>query len=349
MTCPDEDFGKGTAAQALIWEDREDDAMHITVLTVPDCPNAPVAMERITLALGGRAAEVEAVEVSSHEQATQVGMTGSPTVLIDGVDPFGVPGAPASVSCRLYRGPDGRAEGAPSVDDLRRALDLVQATTDCDCPPAGAAGRAGGGRLAPVGGGLRAVQQAVLRHFAATGRAPAAKKLEPAAIRHGRTVTDVLTELAAEDFLTLDADGHIRAAYPFSAVPTAHRVRLPGGVEVWSMCAVDALGIPHMLGTDAVITSTDPVTGEPVTVTFTGGKMTWEPSTTVVYIGQRRSCTGPAADVACGALNFFTGPGSAQTWGEQHPDFSGKAVGQDAAEALGRAVFGSLLAEPPAP
>ncbi|MFJ9867565.1 thioredoxin family protein [Streptomyces sp. NPDC101165] len=96
--------------------------MRITVLTVPDCPHAPVVAERLSQALDGRDAEVERIEVEDSEQATRLGMTGSPTVLIDGVDPFAVPGAPASLSCRLYRGPDGRIEGAPSLADLRRAL-----------------------------------------------------------------------------------------------------------------------------------------------------------------------------------------------------------------------------------
>ncbi|MFE1312572.1 hypothetical protein [Streptomyces sp. NPDC058755] len=96
--------------------------MRITVLTVPDCPHAPVVAERLTQALDGRDAEVKRIEVDDPEQATRLGMTGSPTVLIDGVDPFAVPGAPASLSCRLYRGPDGRIEGAPSLADLRRAL-----------------------------------------------------------------------------------------------------------------------------------------------------------------------------------------------------------------------------------
>ncbi|WP_427919065.1 hypothetical protein [Streptomyces sp. cg40] len=96
--------------------------MRITLLTVPDCPNAPMARERIDQALAGRAAEVTVVEVSDETQAATLGMTGSPTVLIDGVDPFAVPGAVASVSCRLYRGTDGLTEGAPSVTDLRRVL-----------------------------------------------------------------------------------------------------------------------------------------------------------------------------------------------------------------------------------
>ena len=59
------------------------------------------------------------------------------------------------------------------------------------------------------------------------------------------------------------------------------------------MCAIDALGIPAMLGTDAVITSSDPLTGEPVTVTFTGGRASWDPPGAVVFDGCT-NCGGPA-------------------------------------------------------
>ncbi|MCX5302800.1 organomercurial lyase [Streptomyces sp. NBC_00160] len=316
--------------------------MRITVLTVPDCPNARVVEDRIARATAGRSADVELVEVADQEQAARVGMTGSPTVLINGVDPFAVPGAPASVSCRLYRGPDSRVEGAPGVADLRRALDTADLTGDCECPRVDAADRGGRRRLAPVAGGLRAVQQAVLRHFAAGRGAPAASELETVAAEYGRAAAEVLADLAAEDFLTLDNAGLIQAAYPFSAARTGHRVRLTDGTELWAMCAVDALGIPDMLGTDAVITSADPVTGEVVIVTSTGGHMTWQPSTTVVYVGQR-SCTGSAADIACGALNFFTSHHTAHTWAEQNPQYTGTPVDRNHAEALGRSVFGSLL------
>ncbi|WP_327428522.1 alkylmercury lyase family protein [Streptomyces sp. NBC_01236] len=322
----------------------KDPAMRITLLAVPDCPNAPVAVERITRALDGRNAHVETVEVTSQEQAARLGMTGSPTILIDGADPFCVSGAEPSVSCRLYRNADGTTAGAPAIEDLRRALGNAAALVDDDCLPLDAAGRAGRGRLAPMAGGLRAVQQAVLRHFVTTGRAPDPADLTAVAAEQGRTAQDVLAELAAEDFLTLDDQGRIRAAYPFSAVPTAHRVRFPDGVEVWSMCAVDALGIPAMLGADAVITSADPVTGETIIVTSTGGHMTWQPSTAVVYVG-RRSCTGPAADVACGALKFFTDRRTSRTWAMQYPEYTGRTISQVRAETLGRSTFGTLLAE----
>lgn len=96
--------------------------MRITILTVPDCPNVPVVRERLTEALDGRAADIELVEVSGEGDAARWGMTGSPTVLLDGTDPFATPGAPPSVSCRLYRDAEGRTDGAPSVQALREAL-----------------------------------------------------------------------------------------------------------------------------------------------------------------------------------------------------------------------------------
>ncbi|WP_260868128.1 hypothetical protein [Streptomyces sp. SLBN-134] len=76
------------------------------------------------------------------------------------------------------------------------------------------------------------MHQQILRHFAATGTAPDAQTLQPAAAGAGRSAAVVLAELADEDFLTLDEAGNIRAAYPFSATPTRHRVRLDSGVEV---------------------------------------------------------------------------------------------------------------------
>ncbi|SFX62913.1 thioredoxin family protein [Streptomyces atratus] len=96
--------------------------MRITVLTVPGCPNGPVVQERIIAALAGRQAEVELIEVSDQEEAERVGMAGSPTVLVDGLDPFAQAGAAPSVSCRIYREAEGKTDGAPSVKALGEAL-----------------------------------------------------------------------------------------------------------------------------------------------------------------------------------------------------------------------------------
>ncbi|MEY9936759.1 organomercurial lyase [Streptacidiphilus sp. MAP5-3] len=57
-------------------------------------------------------------------------MHGSPTLLVDGRDPFAAPGTAATVSCRLYRSADGRVDGAPSVEALRQILRTSAADTD---------------------------------------------------------------------------------------------------------------------------------------------------------------------------------------------------------------------------
>lgn len=94
----------------------------ITVLTVPGCPNAPVARRRLDTALNGRVAPVEWIEVSDEAEAAQWKMTGSPTILLDGADPFVAPGSQTGVSCRLYRHADGATDGAPTVAELSQAL-----------------------------------------------------------------------------------------------------------------------------------------------------------------------------------------------------------------------------------
>ncbi|MFE9399245.1 organomercurial lyase [Streptomyces flavidovirens] len=327
--------------------------MRITVLTVVDCPNARPALQRLAAALDGREAQVELIEVADEAEAARRGMYGSPTILIDGTDPFAPPGAVPSLSCRLYRDAHGTASGVPDETALRRALagtitpDQDAGATNCCTPQPPDAldvvGRAGRGRRAPAERGLRAVHQQILRHFAATGAAPDAQTLQPLAAGAGRSATEVLTELADEDFLTLDEAGNIRAAYPFSAAPTRHRVRLDNGVEVWSMCAIDALGIPAMLGRDAVISSTDPVTGAPVTVTSVEGATRWEPPSAVVFVGQRPG-GGPAASACCDALNFFIDPANAHAWTSRHPDVPGRVVDQSEAECIGSQTFGPLLA-----
>ena len=79
--------------------------------------------ERLAAALASRAdTVVRRREVADEQEAAAVGMHGSPTLLVDGVDPFAAPGQPPSLSCRLYRDAAGRAAPAPSVGALRQVL-----------------------------------------------------------------------------------------------------------------------------------------------------------------------------------------------------------------------------------
>jgi hypothetical protein len=319
--------------------------MHLTVLAVPGCPNAPVLRDRLAAALDDRAdVSVSRQVISDETEAARWGVHGSPTLLIDGVDPFAVRGQPPSLSCRLYRDEHGRTSGAPSVGQLRQAIGqaLAAAAGLGDLAWLDSLGRAGRGRVAPAERGLRAVHQAVLRSFVQTGAAPGISGLA----RHARLfdLSQMLAELADGDFLCLDDAGQITAAYPFSALPTRHRVRITGEAAVFAMCAIDALGISAMTGRPVVIESADPATGQPITVHVDQTDSTWDPAAAVVYVGRTADgCAGPSASVCCGHVNFFATRAPAVAWAASHPDITGGIVSQVRALQVGIDIFGQLL------
>ena len=97
--------------------------MSVTVLHVPDCPGAAILRHRLRLILGdARGAQVAWQVITSEDQARQHAMAGSPTLLVNGADPFGHPGQQPSLSCRRYRGDDGRPGPAPSSRQLHAVL-----------------------------------------------------------------------------------------------------------------------------------------------------------------------------------------------------------------------------------
>jgi Alkylmercury lyase len=317
--------------------------MHLTVLAVPGCPNVPVLKDRLAAVLGGRAGvSVSHQVIFDEDEAARWGMRGSPTLLIDGADPFAEPGQPPGMSCRLYRDDDGKALGAPSAGQLRDAIEqaLAAATGPGDPGWLDALGRAG--RVAPAERGLRAVHQAVLRSFLHTGAAPGISSMARHAIPF--EVSQVLAELADGDFLCLGDAGQITAAYPFSALPTRHRVRISGAAAAFAMCAIDALGISAMTGRPVVIESADPSTGQPVTVNIDRADSAWDPATAVVYAGRADGqCAGPSASVCCGYINFFATRAAASAWAASHPEITGGILSQARALQVGIGIFGQLL------
>lgn len=98
--------------------------MRLEILHVPDCPGVTVFSQRIGEALGDEriADTITYRVVDDPAAAIESGMTGSPTLLIDGRDPFAAPGLVPSLSCRLYHTDEG-IDHAPSVAQLRAALD----------------------------------------------------------------------------------------------------------------------------------------------------------------------------------------------------------------------------------
>ena len=58
---------------------------------------------------------------TTSEEADRVSFRGSPTILIDGLDPFVVGDEPIGLSCRVYLTPGGYA-GSPTTEQIAGAL-----------------------------------------------------------------------------------------------------------------------------------------------------------------------------------------------------------------------------------
>lgn len=110
--------------------------MRLTVLTVPGCPYASILDDRLAEVLAGRpGVRVTRRVITNEREAAAAGMHGSPTLLVDDIDPFAGPATPTSLSCRIYRDTGGAAAGAPSTEALREALGPPGATgSRCTAP-----------------------------------------------------------------------------------------------------------------------------------------------------------------------------------------------------------------------
>lgn len=95
----------------------------ITLRYFDGCPNWQVARTRLEQALEqvDRGGEITLEQVETAEEAQRLGFRGSPTILIDGVDPFAGAEASPGLSCRVYQ-TEGGTEGSPSVSQLLTAL-----------------------------------------------------------------------------------------------------------------------------------------------------------------------------------------------------------------------------------
>jgi hypothetical protein len=314
--------------------------MTVEVLYFDGCPNhdALVPHLRELLADHGVEADIALHRVVTDADAQRVRFLGSPSVRVEGRDIE--PGADArsdfGLKCRLYRTPDGLA-GGPLDRWVLEALGVDGPEDDGHALAASLlAQRSARDRLEGCPPEVRRLHRRVLRAFVA-GEPTRGEDLARWAGELGLDLDAAAAQLERHDVLWRDpTSGAVATAYPFSGPPTRHRVRLqPSGVEVFAMCAVDALGIPYLAGQPARIVSHDPTGGERVDVRIDpGGQRRWEPASAAVTIGI--SGDGPSVSCCCPHLNFVTSPDHA----------GGATVGMDEAIDLGQRIFGSLLEEP---
>jgi len=196
-----------------------------------------------------------------------------------------------------------------------------------------------------------AVRRYILTQYPLLGRAPSCQEIAAALGLNGLDhVRAILERFHALDLLYLDPESReIRLAYPFSTVPTKHLVRFRDWAEakpVYAQCAVDALGIPFMLGRDLSILSACAYCEKPIQIEVRDQRIVpCDPAGTVVWVGTAYS--GHAATSICPTVDFFCSSAHAAAWWQARPHEAGHVLSLGEALYLGKGIFEDLLRSQP--
>jgi hypothetical protein len=224
-----------------------------------------------------------------------------------------------------------------TVEHAARALDALRAA---EIRPE----RQGAARTRRLAAAQRELYFWILREFAAA-RPPSADATRAAATRTGVDFQDVISVLAREDLVHVDASGRPLVAYPFSATGRGHLALIDGQRWVEAMCAIDALGIAPMLQLPVEIHSRDPLSGGEIRVRLDPSEGAWwEPEEAVVLSGSA-CCEGPSFRGCCDVLNFFETRASAERYLAENTAVSGHPISLPRAIEAGRIVFGDVFTE----
>jgi hypothetical protein len=187
----------------------------------------------------------------------------------------------------------------------------------------------------------RRLHRALIDAVLTTGCVPALSALADQLGTSLRAIQQGLRDLAAADYLALDADDLVTCLYPLAVTPTPHAV-VVDGVRRFAMCAIDALGMPAMLDHELDIEGRCAVCDVPIAVHVRPGMVEHvSPPATMVVARQDEDEPGFAT---CCPFTVFV-------CGQEHADqFMRRIAGTrmlslpDALEHA-EAIFGGLLAE----
>jgi len=93
----------------------------VTLLYFDGCPSWRSTAEHLHLLQEELGLTLRYRRIETPEEAVRTGFVGSPTVLLEGVDPFATGDESFGLACRLYATPHG-LQGSPTLARLRDAL-----------------------------------------------------------------------------------------------------------------------------------------------------------------------------------------------------------------------------------
>lgn len=97
--------------------------MNITIQYFDSCPNWKIVEERVKSVIDEHELEasIDYQRIETDGDAVKYQFAGSPTLLIDGVDPFASGPMPVGLACRTYVTDEGLAD-SPTAAQLEQAL-----------------------------------------------------------------------------------------------------------------------------------------------------------------------------------------------------------------------------------
>ncbi len=193
------------------------------------------------------------------------------------------------------------------------------------------------------------VRKAILRAFATSGTSPTVDDIILLLPGLGRQdINRICRRLGEKDLIVWgEAEQRVESAYPFSGLPTNHTVHLKGGPKVFALCAVDALGIPLMLGQAADVVSRCAHCHRPVEIAVVpDGLGQYGPRESVVWFPLAEDVCCPVAESRCPDINFFCSAEHRDSWWQAKGGPVGIGLTMTEAFEAGREIFGSLLTRP---
>lgn len=170
----------------------------------------------------------------------------------------------------------------------------------------------------------------ILDAFPRLGRAPTVEEMEENLLLQKNHIIPILDSLVTKECLRVEPISYmILDAYPYSGVPTRHRVYLENGRILYCMCAVDTFYVPFITGADLTIRSNCFYCRTEIEIYIEQHKISRvKPSHSVVW--------NSTAPYDCPMTNFFCCKDHLYKWREKNPHESGQIYTLDEAFNAGK-------------
>ncbi len=192
---------------------------------------------------------------------------------------------------------------------------------------------------------LAELHQFILQTFANTGHSPSLAEIQQ---QFSLDTEQEANQWVADMEYTkvihrTPGDLLVTHAYPFSNEKTRYKVILASGVQVHAMCAIDALGIPFMLDTNAMIESECLHCQGSIQISIKNSDIVnHSPENLLIGYVPMGCCSTPATD-QCPLINFFCSQAHFNHWTKNNPTQGVKFLNLEQGLEQGKRIFASMM------